>query len=77
MTGFGHSIGAAVTGNRQLEAWEYVPVLALGGVAAVVAVLGFWKPRSLAWPAAIFSAWIAVSFIVEAVSLWWKGKKGQ
>jgi len=46
-------------------------------LAAVVAVLGFWKPRSLAWPAAIFAAWIAVSFIVEAVNLWWIGRKQQ
>jgi hypothetical protein len=52
-------------------------VLALGVLAAVIAVLGFWKPRSLAWPAAILAAWIAVSFIVEAVGLWWSGKKPQ
>jgi cardiolipin synthase A/B len=74
MTGFGHSIGAAVTGNRQLEAWEYAPVLALGLIAAFVAVLGFWKPRALAWPAAIFAAWIALSFLVEALGLWRSGR---
>ena len=40
MTGIGHSIGAAVTGNRQLESWESMPVLTLGILAAIVAAFG-------------------------------------
>jgi hypothetical protein len=74
MTGIGHSLGAAVTGNRQLEAWESSPVLGIGLLAAVVAGLGFWQPRVLAWPFAILAAWIAISFIAEAVTLWWSGR---
>jgi hypothetical protein len=74
MTGIGHSIGAAVTGNRQLEAWESTPLFVLGLVAAVVAALGFWQPRILAWPAVVLAAWIAVSFVTEAVTLWWSGR---
>ena len=74
MTGIGHSLGAAVTGNRQLEAWESSPVFTIGLLAAVVAGFGFWQPRVLAWPLAILAAWIAVSFITEAVTLWWSGR---
>lgn len=74
MTGIGHSIGAAVTGNRQLEAWESTPVLALGLVAGVVAALGFWQPKILAWPVVVLAGWTAISFITEAVTLWWAGR---
>ena len=74
MTGIGHSIGAAVTGNRQLEAWEWGPILMLGILAAVVAGAGFWQPKILAWPLVILAAWIALSFIAEAVTLWWSGR---
>jgi cardiolipin synthase A/B len=74
MTGLGHSLGAAVTGNRQLEAWESSPVLGIGLLAAVVAGFGFWQPKVLAWPLAILAGWIAISFIVEAVTLWWSGR---
>jgi phosphatidylserine/phosphatidylglycerophosphate/cardiolipin synthase-like enzyme len=74
MTGIGHSIGAAVTGNRQLEAWEWVPILTLGLIAALVAALGFWQPKILAWPIIALAAWIAVSFVAEAVTLWWSGR---
>ncbi len=69
MTGLGHSIGAAVTGNRQLESWESMPLLVLGAIMALVAVLGFWKPRVLAWPLSVACAWIALSFIAESLGL--------
>jgi phosphatidylserine/phosphatidylglycerophosphate/cardiolipin synthase-like enzyme len=74
VTGIGHSIGAAVTGNRQLESWESTPVLALGVAAALVAGLGFWQPKILSWPVVMLAAWVAVSFITEAVTLWWTRK---
>jgi hypothetical protein len=74
VTGIGHSIGAAVTGNRQLESWESTPVLTLGVLAAIVAALGYWQPRILSWPVVFLCSWIALSFITEAVTLWWSGR---
>ena len=69
MTGLGHSIGAAVTGNRQLETWESMPLLVIGLIVAMTAVLGFWKARVLAWPLAIALTWVAASFIAEGLGL--------
>jgi len=70
MTGLGHSIGAAVSGNRQLEAWESAPLLWLGLLLAAIAALGFWKPHWLAWPFAVIIGWSGLSFVNRALGLW-------
>jgi cardiolipin synthase A/B len=68
--GLGESISAAVTGNRQLEIWELVPLLALGIFIVLLAGLALWKPRTIAWPVAIVALWVGLSFVIEALSLW-------
>jgi phosphatidylserine/phosphatidylglycerophosphate/cardiolipin synthase-like enzyme len=68
--GLGHSITAAVSGNRQLEIWELMPLLALGILVSVIAGLLVWKPHVLAWPFAILAGWIGVSLILEAFGVW-------
>jgi cardiolipin synthase A/B len=73
MTGISHSVSAAVTGNRQLEAWEWSPLLTLGGLLVALAVLTWWKPAWLAWPAAIVMGAVGLGFITRAVSLWRHG----
>jgi len=70
VTGLGRSIGAAVSGNRRLEDFEFGPLFTFGGLLTVIAVLGIVYPKSLAWPFAMLAGWTGVSFIVEAVSLW-------
>jgi phosphatidylserine/phosphatidylglycerophosphate/cardiolipin synthase-like enzyme len=70
MSGIGRSIGAAVTGNRRLEDFEYAPLFTFGAILFVIAGLAFWWPRAFAWPLAALAAWIGISFIMEAVSLW-------
>ena len=69
VTGVGHSISAAVLGNRRLEEWEAAPLLAVGVILGSLAALGFWRPRAVAWPMAIVTAWIAISFLIEVVRL--------
>lgn len=69
VTGLGHSISDAVTGNRQLEAWESAPLLALGIILGLTAGLALWRPMVVAWPLAILLAWISLSFIAEATGL--------
>jgi cardiolipin synthase len=73
MTGMGHSIGAAVTGSRPLENFELLPVLTVGLVLAGLAALALIAPRALAWPVAALAAWIGVTFLVEAWTLWRQG----
>jgi len=70
MTGLGRSIGAAVTGNRRLEEFEFAPLMTFGAILAVVAGLAFWYPRVFAWPLAGLAGWTGLSFIAEAVTLW-------
>lgn len=68
--GIGRSIGAAVTGNRPLEEFEYAPLLSFGTVLALVAALSIVYPRLLAWPVAMVAGWTALSFVAEAATLW-------
>jgi hypothetical protein len=74
VTRLGHSIGAAVTGNRQLESWESAPLLSLGLILVGLAALAYWKPMAVLWPVIVMSTWIGLSFIAEAMGLWRKGK---
>ena len=70
VTDVSRSIGAAVTGNRQLEDFEVMPVVAVALVFAAIAAIGFLAPRALAWPLAVIAAWAALTFVIEAVQLW-------
>jgi hypothetical protein len=72
VTGVGRSIGAAVTGNRPLEAFEVVPLVTVAGLLLVIAIVGFAAPFLVAWPLAAIAIWIAVSVLVEA---WAAGKR--
>jgi phosphatidylserine/phosphatidylglycerophosphate/cardiolipin synthase-like enzyme len=69
VTGVGHSLGAAVSGNRPLEDFEVVPVLGAALLLAATAVIGFVAPRVLAWPVAALAAWMAATFLVDAWSI--------
>ena len=70
MTGVGRSIGAVVTGNRPLEDFEVAPLVGVGVLLALIALLAWWQPKVLAWPIAVVAAWTGISFIAEAVMLW-------
>ncbi len=66
VTGVGRSIGAAVTGNRPLEAFEVVPLVTVASLLIVIAAVGFVAPFLVAWPLGAIAVWIAVSLLVEA-----------
>jgi hypothetical protein len=67
--GLTNSIGAAVTGNRQLEIWELLPLLLLGLFVLAIGVVAWRAPRVLAWPLAIACIWVGLSFVAEAAGL--------
>jgi cardiolipin synthase len=77
VAGVGRSIGAAVTGNRPLEEFELAPIVLIGGVFVLVALLGFLAPRLLAWPVAALAAWTAVTLFVEAWAMWRRRSRGR
>ena len=74
VTRLGHSIGAAVTGNRQLQSWESAPLLTLGLLLLGITALAWWKPMVLLWPIIVMCVWIGLSFVAEGLGLWRKGQ---
>jgi phosphatidylserine/phosphatidylglycerophosphate/cardiolipin synthase-like enzyme len=72
VSGLGRSIGAAVTGNRQLEAFEFAPLFTFGAALIGVAAVGLAAPWLLAWPIALLAAWAGTTLGLEALSLWRK-----
>jgi len=68
-SGVGHSISAAVTGSRQLEAWESAPLLVIGAVLLTLTAVALWWPRVLVWPLAAVAVWIGLSFLAQALGL--------
>ena len=69
MTGVSRSLGAAVTGNRPLESFEAMPLVAAGALLVVVSAVAFVTPWLIAWPLAVLGVWIAVTLLVEAWKL--------
>jgi phosphatidylserine/phosphatidylglycerophosphate/cardiolipin synthase-like enzyme len=70
VSAMGRSMGAAVTGNRRLEEFEFAPLLSFGALLVAAAALTMWRPILLAWPLALLAGWTGISFIVEAIMLW-------
>jgi phosphatidylserine/phosphatidylglycerophosphate/cardiolipin synthase-like enzyme len=75
VTGVGRTLGAAVTGNRQLEGFEVIPVLAAGIILLTIALTLFLVPRLVAFTVAAITAWSGVTFLAEAVTLWRRNSK--
>lgn len=70
VSGVSRTIGAAVTGNRQLDISETTPLVAIAAILAGVAIIGVVAPWLLAWPVAFFAAWIAISLAIDAWQAW-------
>jgi len=70
VTGVGRSVGAAVTGNRSLEDFEATPLTVAAALLLGFALLGFFAPHLLAWPVAALAAWVGITFLAEAWTVW-------
>jgi CDP-diacylglycerol--glycerol-3-phosphate 3-phosphatidyltransferase/cardiolipin synthase len=75
VTGLSRSLGAAITGSRPLEDFEYPPLFVFGLMLAAIAVVSIIEPRVFAWPTAILTGWAAATFLAEAIGLWWRRKQ--
>ncbi len=70
VSGVARSVGAALTGSRPIEGFELGPLLVLATLGAVLTVVALWEPVLLAWPVAAFSAWAAITLLVDAWMVW-------
>ncbi|HVU81244.1 MAG TPA: hypothetical protein VHD89_04480, partial [Rhodanobacteraceae bacterium] len=59
------TLGAALGNRRVLSNAETRPLLGGAAVLLVIAGIGAWWPRVLAWPLAALALWIAVSLAVR------------
>jgi cardiolipin synthase len=62
----GAAVGAALTNRRVLGPAEASLLATTGAVLLLVAVVGVLWPLALAWPLALFAAWIAVVMLLRA-----------
>jgi cardiolipin synthase A/B len=65
----GHTVAAAITNTRVLEAVEANIALMTGAILAVVAALGFIYPRAIAYPLGVVAAWLAVATLYRGLIL--------
>lgn len=71
----GRSLGAAVSGNRELESFEFGPLATMGAALAVLAALGFFAPRLVAYPLAALAGLVAFTLVSESWQLWRRGRR--
>jgi cardiolipin synthase len=62
----GAAVGAALTNRRLLGPAEATLLATTGAILLLVAVAGVVWPPLLAWPLALFAAWIAVVMLLRA-----------
>jgi cardiolipin synthase len=70
--GLGSTLTASFSQHRTLGASEIFVILAGGFLLLLLALLGMFWPRAVAWPIAFFAAWFAMGFFVHA----WKLRRG-
>jgi cardiolipin synthase len=67
--GLGSTLGASLSQHRTLGPAEVFVILGGGGLLALLALLGLFLPRALAWPIALLAAWFAAGFFAHAWKL--------
>jgi phosphatidylserine/phosphatidylglycerophosphate/cardiolipin synthase-like enzyme len=63
----GSAVGAAVTGTRPLESFEFRPLMTFGALLLLVAAVALWKPPIVVWPAAIVVALLGLQLVARGV----------
>jgi hypothetical protein len=63
----GSAVGAAVTGQRPLESFEFRPLIAFGTTLLLLAALGFWKPHLVFWPIGGVLAALGLQLVVRGI----------
>jgi cardiolipin synthase len=63
----GSAVGAAVTAKRQLESFEFRPLIAFGALLVAVAAVGFWKPQVVFWPIGVVLALVGLQLVARGL----------
>jgi len=56
--------------QRSLEDFEATPLTVAAALLLGFALLGFFAPHLLAWPVAALAAWVGITFLAEAWTVW-------
>jgi cardiolipin synthase len=71
----GRTVGAAISGRRELGPAEAVIMLWGAALLAVTAAVLILWPKVFAIPLAVLSIWLALSLLLQAINLWRKRRK--
>jgi cardiolipin synthase len=71
----GSALGEAIMSRRVLGPAEATLLLSGGLLMGALALAGFFYPRVLAWPLALFSAWIGSSTLLRGLTLMRAGRR--
>jgi membrane protein implicated in regulation of membrane protease activity len=70
-------VGAAVTGQRPLESFEFRPLIAFGTALLLLSILGFWKPQIVFWPIGAVLAALGLQLIVRGLQARLSRRRGR
>jgi hypothetical protein len=71
----GSAVGAAVTGQRPLESFEFRPLITFGTALLLLAALGFWKPHVVFWPIGGVLAALGLQLVVRGIQARFPGRR--
>src|SRR5216683_3625110 len=63
----GSAVGAAVTGRRSLEIFEFRPLIGFGAILLLIAAVGFWKPQVVYWPVGVVLALLGLHLVSRGI----------
>jgi hypothetical protein len=67
VSGLGSAVGAAVTGKRPLESFEFRPLITFGALLLALAAVGFWKPQIVFWPVGVVLAAMGLQLVLRGL----------
>jgi len=73
----GSAVGAAVTGQRPLESFEFRPLITFGTALLLLAALGFWKPHFVFWPIGAVLAALGLQLVARGFQARFPRKRGR
>jgi phosphatidylserine/phosphatidylglycerophosphate/cardiolipin synthase-like enzyme len=63
----GSAVGAAMTGTRPLEVFEFRHLITFGAILLALAAIGFWKPSVIAWPIGVVLALLGLQLVARGI----------